>query len=90
MKKKCVCGHPMTTRKLFPNHLVCIYCGRTESMTNADRIRSMSDEELAASVYIPCPYDDGGWGECKYGWHDREQTCEECKLEWLRLQEEVK
>ena len=52
--------------------------------TNADRIRAMSDEELAASVYIPCPYDDGGYGECKYGWHKREQSCEECKLEWLQ------
>lgn len=53
-------------------------------MTNADRIRAMSDEELANSIYIPCPYDDYGYGECKFGWHDREQTCEECKLEWLR------
>jgi hypothetical protein len=54
-------------------------------MTNADRIRSMTDEELAESKYIPCPYDDGYYGECKYGWHEPEQTCEECKLEWLRM-----
>lgn len=53
--------------------------------TNAEKIRSMSDEQLAASYYIPCPYDDGGYGECKFGWHKREQTCEECKLEWLRM-----
>jgi hypothetical protein len=53
--------------------------------TNADRIRAMSDEELAAShLIIPCFYDDDGYGECKYGWHDRKQTCEECKLEWLK------
>ena len=53
--------------------------------TNADRIRAMSDEEMAAShLIIPCFYDDDGYGECKYGWHNREQTCEECKLEWLR------
>ncbi len=58
---------------------------KTEKVkTNADRIRAMSDEELAASNYIPCPYDDDGYGECKYGWHKREQTCEECKLEWLK------
>ena len=54
-------------------------------MTNGDRIRAMSDEELAASRYSPGPYDDDGYGECKYGWHDREQTCEECKLEWLGM-----
>lgn len=54
-------------------------------MTNADRIRAMTDEELAAShLIIPCFYDDDGYGECKYGWHDRKQTCEECKLEWLQ------
>lgn len=53
--------------------------------TNADRIRSMTDEELANSVYIPCPYDDGGYRECKFGWHEQKQTCEECKLEWLRM-----
>lgn len=56
-----------------------------ENPTNADRIRAMSDEELAAShLIIPCFYDDDGYGECKYGWHDRKQTCEECKLEWLK------
>ena len=44
----------------------------------------MSDEKLATSNYIPCPYADDGYGECKYGWHERKQTCEECKLEWLK------
>jgi hypothetical protein len=53
--------------------------------SNADRIRAMSDEELAAShLIIPCFYDDDGYGECKFGWHERKQTCEECKLEWLK------
>ena len=54
-------------------------------MTNADRIRAMSDEELAASpLIIPCFYDDDGYGECKFGWHNRTQSCEECRLEWLK------
>lgn len=52
-------------------------------MKRSDRIRAMTDKELAESPFIPCPYNDDGYGECKYGWHDREQTCEECKLEWL-------
>ena len=50
--------------------------------TNADRIRAMSDEELAA--HIPCPYEHDVYGDCKFGRHKRTQTCEECKLEWLK------
>lgn len=54
-------------------------------MTNADRIRAMSDEEIAASEFLlPCPYIKDMYDECKFGWHDREQSCEECKLEWLK------
>ena len=74
------------------NHVYCIACSyykinnftTKEHKTNADRIRSMTDEELAYSNYIPCPYNDDSCGECKFGWHERKQTCEECKLEWLR------
>lgn len=72
----CLCGNPPT--KWEPADYY-------EPDTNAERIRNMTDKELAASNYIPCPYDDGYYGECKFGWHDREQTCEECKLEWLRM-----
>ena len=62
----------------------------TNVLTDADRIRAMSDEELAASNYIPCPYADDCCGECKYGWHEQAQTCEECKLEWLKQPAEDK
>lgn len=48
--KKCVCGEEMTPAE-WKNQWVCHRCGRTKPMrttvTNADRIRSMSDEELA-------------------------------------------
>ena len=50
--------------------------------TNADRYRAMSDEELAET--IPCPYMRDCYDECKFGWHERTQTCEECKLDWLK------
>ena len=59
-------------------------CDNIVPITNADYIRSLSDEELAASIFIPCPHDTDGYGECKYGWHKREQSCEECRLEWLQ------
>jgi 1,2-phenylacetyl-CoA epoxidase PaaB subunit len=52
--------------------------------TNADHIRSMTDEELARFHLLECPRMAEVYGECKYGWHDREQTCEECMLEWLK------
>lgn len=58
-------------------------CNYEEKLpTNADRIRAMSDEELAKK--IPCPYIKNEYDECKFGWHERTQTCEECALEWLR------
>lgn len=48
--KKCVCGEEMTLAE-WKNQWVCHRCGRTKPMrttvTNADRIRAMSDEELA-------------------------------------------
>lgn len=75
-KVSCFDGEPMGLPSNFKR--------KSQPMTNADRIRGMTDEELAASDYIPCPYDNDDYGECKYGWHDREQTCEECKLEWLK------
>lgn len=47
-------------------------------MTNGDRIRQMTDEELAEhlSSYI-C--DNRESGDCQ-----RFKSCEECKLSWIR------
>lgn len=48
-----------------------------EKPTNADRIRAMSDEELAKilSKTLTCP-----WVSCK----NMEIPCEECLREWLK------
>lgn len=71
----------------------CTMCWKTSNKkcphfvqkTNADHIRAMSDEEIAASEFLlPCPYMKDMYDECKFGWHDRKQSCEECKLEWLK------
>jgi transcriptional regulator with XRE-family HTH domain len=58
--------------------------------TNADRIRAMTDEELAKKIYLfppilggpscgciqDCPNDrDGGWDD---------EICVQCALEWLK------
>lgn len=55
----------------------CSCCSGTRilrvPMTNADRIRSMSDEELVE--VIDCPYDSLCFGA---------ENCHECCLEWLQ------
>lgn len=60
-------------------------------MTNADKIRTMTDEELAE--YIPCPYDTAGT-EIMPCILDKTESgapefispgkCKQCVLEWLR------
>ena len=57
----------------------------TPVWTNYDRITNMSIRELAQSGYIPCPYMEDDYDECKFGWHERTQTCEECIEEWLKM-----
>jgi hypothetical protein len=44
-------------------------------LTNADRIRAMSDEELANIVV--CPH-------CKTNWDKCTDDCFACRLEWLK------
>ena len=86
--KKCVCGEEMTPAE-WKNQWVCHRCGRTKPMcttvTNADRIRAMSDEELAGFLmelmghaqcfaegifpYHPCP---------------QNYNCKQCGIEWLQ------
>ena len=46
-----------------------------KAKTNADRIRSMSDEQLANFVHEGCPYIEE---ECTIKW------CVNCILEWLQ------
>ena len=58
-------------------------CDTIEPITNADHIRAMSDKELATSDLLSCPYIKDLHDEIKFGWCMREQTCEECILEWL-------
>lgn len=52
---------------------------RKEVKTNADRIRAMSDEELAELVNSPCP-PTTPCVEDAYG----EPNCKNCWLEWLK------
>ena len=59
------------------NQTDCPY--RTEPITNADRIRAMSDEEIAkvpAKFGYSCVFPQKECGES--------DTCEKCLLEWLK------
>ena len=55
--------------------------------TNADRIRAMSDEELAEWIWgVACPgFPATCFGSCPEG---QEKSCSECWLEWLKKEVE--
>lgn len=55
------------------------------TITNADRIRSMSDEELAMNMMCP---NENGLGEIECDKSDN-CNCYECILEWLQSEVEV-
>lgn len=83
------CKYVMTDTESFP----CNRCTRNAvdkwepipKQTNADRIRSMTDEEMAefASHYISCGYCDARqpYGNCG-------KTCKERLLKWLQSEAE--
>ena len=77
-KISCNCKHNNNSRDNEP----CCRCDSRQ--TNADRIRNMSDEELAE--LMSCPYMKGPYDECIHGWHDYD--CSKCKLEWLQSEAE--
>lgn len=53
-------------------------------MTNGDKIRAMSDEELVDLIFSMgmCP-PHREWCDCTFV-----GTCKECRLEWLRQEAE--
>lgn len=68
----------------YPN---CDHCGAYRAYTNADRIRAMSDEELAALIYNgissdPCDYCENS-GYCD-GAPCKGKASEEIIAEWLK------
>lgn len=73
------------------NQVAKEYGKDTNVPSNADRIRAMSDEELA--MIIMCPYDTAGDDEdimpcMKIPFEDApdSKTCMECTMAWLRRQ----
>lgn len=58
--------------------LICCSNYRPKLQTNADRIRAMSDEELAAFIDEPTMCEGHGLGDCM------NKECDKCILEWLQ------
>ncbi len=56
-------------------------------MTNAEKIRSMSDEELAVSIMCPAEYDLSFNKECKCN-GEMNRNCCKCTLKWLQSEAE--
>lgn len=52
-------------------------------MTNADRIRQMSDEELAVTLICPAEYDVEFSKNCNCN-AEMNMNCYKCTLKWLK------
>lgn len=52
-------------------------------MTNAEKIRSMTDEELSISLMCPAEYDTS-FNKAKECCCDMNENCCECTLRWLQ------
>lgn len=77
------CKHGSKRATEYPCY-VCLGSTKYEPMTQADRIRNMSDEELADILFDDCTI-KMGLETCKYldcDGHD----CKKCVLEWLQAE----
>lgn len=66
------------------NEILTISTYKGERYTNADKIRSMTDEELAMNMMCP---NESGLGEIVCDKSDN-CNCYECLLKWLQSEEE--
>ena len=56
---------------------------RTEPITNADRIRAMSDEELAEFIYR-CEMSEIDYAKTFCDLCNGQYECDQCRLDWLQ------
>ena len=56
---------------------------RTEPITNADRIRAMSDEELAEFI-DRCEMNDIDYAKTFCDLCNGQYECDQCRLDWLK------
>ena len=63
------------------NHKDCPY--RTEPITNAQKIRAMSDEELAEFI-DRCEMNDIDYAKTFCDLCNGKYECDQCRLDWLK------
>ena len=96
----CANGKWIETKEAVPE--ICLKCEyvfgepsnwKEKTMTNADRIRAMSDEELGmmlmkshdGALYIPfCKDKDECFDSLDHGHDIEEEKCMHCMLDWLK------
>ena len=76
-------GEISHTGRIIPYSTHCCRCD--SRMTNADRIRNMSDEELADILFDSC-IDHIEVSSCERMFE--KDSCKECVLEWLQSEAE--
>lgn len=87
MGNNCNCKHNHNSNSDEP----C--CGCDSRNTNADRIRNMSDKELASVLFSGC-IDSMDLEECPYASEGEldnnkiRKICKKCTLDWLRSEAE--
>lgn len=76
-------------------NIACMYCTFTQERncehnkkTNADRIRDMSDDELADFIYR-CEMSDIDYAKTFCDLCNGQYECGQCRLDWLRQPMEV-
>lgn len=83
----CNCQHDSNSRENEP----CCRCDSRQ--TNAERIRNMSDEELASVLFSGC-IDSMDFEECPYASESEldnnkiRKICKKCTLDWLQSEAE--
>lgn len=64
------------------NDVACEDFERKPKLTNADRIRQMTDEELAEMLLLSTCY--FGCNKCKYHGKCKDKSCTEAAIGWLK------
>ena len=77
------CVHAGKDRKFVCTNGVSCKITTGKSQTNADRIRSMSDEELAEFIYR-CEMSEIDYAKTFCDLCNGQYECDQCRLDWLK------
>lgn len=84
-----ICGEKGSTLFCDSGETITNETKKENKQTNADRIRSMSDEELAVMLKCPAEYDLNFNKNCNCS-GEMNRNCRKCALKWLQSEVEDK